>query len=68
MKKRKVMTEHMVVVQLHCAEGINDRIRVDSEALKRFGGLGVKGEAGKVLSESDMIRNGLTRLSQISLH
>ena len=66
MKKRKILTERMVVAELH-AEKNRGRIRVDANLLRAIG-RGNKCQAYEILSEADIIRNGLERTSQISIH
>ena len=75
MSKQKVITERMVVVDLYSKDPekpaspqLRGRIRVDAKSLARIGGRGVKCEAYEILSESEMIRNGLVRSSQIEIH
>jgi hypothetical protein len=75
MKKRKVLTERMTTVELYCRDHekpgdlkYRGRVRVDSSRLLQLGGRPLNAEAWEVMSESDMIRNGLSRMSQVSLH
>jgi hypothetical protein len=75
MSKQKTIKEQMVVVNLWSKDPekpsspqLRGRIRVDAKSLARIGGRNSKCEAYEILSESEMIRNGLTRSSQIEIH